>query len=129
MDDGSNTIKSFRDLRVWRSAFDLTIQIYKLTSSFPQHETYGLKSQMQRASVSVCSNIAEGFGRRSLREKDQFYSMANGSLTELENQIYIAKAVGYFNDKDTKQLIDMSTTTHKMLIALQKVNITKGESR
>jgi len=129
MDDGSNTIKSFRDLRVWRSAFDLTIQIYKLTSSFPQHETYGLKSQMQRASVSVCSNIAEGFGRRSLREKDQFYSMANGSLTELENQIYIAKAVGYFNDKDTKQLIDMSTTTHKMLIALQKVNKTKGESR
>ncbi len=129
MDDGSNTIKSFRDLRVWRSAFDLTIQIYKLTSSFPQHETYGLKSQMQRASVSVCSNIAEGFGRRSLREKDQFYSMANGSLTELENQIYIAKAVGYFNDKDTKQLIDMSTTTHKMLITLQKVNKTKGESR
>lgn len=129
MDNGANTVKSFRDLRVWRAAFDLSIQIYKLTSSFPQHETYGLKSQMQRASVSVCSNIAEGFGRRSLREKDQFYSMANGSLNELENQIYIAEAVGYFNDKDSKKLIDMASITHKMLITLQKVNKTKGESR
>ena len=114
--------KSFRDLRVWQSAYGLALEIYKVCSTFPKHEQYGLGSQMTRAAVSVCSNIAEGFGRRGAKEKDQFYSVANGSLTELENQLLIAHGVKYIS-KDTLQVAAAKcATTHKMLSTLQKVN-------
>ncbi len=84
---------------------------------------------MQRAAVSVCSNIAEGFGRRSYKEKDQFYAVANGSLIELKNQILIANGINYLTDQDRAKLYDICDQTHKMLASLQQVNRTKGESR
>ncbi len=114
--------KSFKDLRVWQSAYSLTIDIYKLCATFPQHEQFGLVSQMTRAAVSVCSNISEGFGRRTSKEKDQFYAIANGSLNELENQLLIAHGVGYMAKKDLLAIADKCATTHKMLSVLQKVN-------
>lgn len=119
-------IKSFKDLRVWQAAYKLAIQIYNLTKAFPLHERYGLSSQMSRSAVSVCSNIAEGFGRRSSREKDQFYSMANGSLTELENQLLIARGVGYVQERQFQTIAEQCSATHRMLATLQKVNFTKG---
>jgi len=127
MDDRNIKVRSFRDLRVWQSAYKLSIQIYKTTENFPKHEQYGLSSQMQRSSVSVCSNIAEGFGRRTFKEKDQFYAMANGSLTELENQILIAGGISYLNELDRNNLYEQCETTHKMLVTLQQVNRKKGE--
>lgn len=118
--------KSFRDLRVWQAAYDLAIDIYKLCGTFPKHEQYGLGSQMSRAAVSVCSNIAEGFGRRSSKEKDQFYGMANGSLTELENQLLIARGVHYINEDNFQKVAQKCALTHRMLATLQKVNQKKG---
>lgn len=81
---------------------------------------------MTRAAVSVCSNIAEGFGRRSSKEKDQFYGLANGSLTELENQLLIAHGVNYISKTTLKLVAGKCVATHKMLFALQKANVNGG---
>jgi len=113
-------IQSFTDLQVWREAHSLVLLIYKATKSFPKEETFGLISQMKRASVSVTSNIAEGFSRYSYKEKGQFYSMAHGSLTELQNQILIAKDVGYLDKEVFNQLSGQSITVHKLLNAFIK---------
>lgn len=119
-------VRTFRDLRVWQSAYDVSIMIYKMTATFPKHEQFGLSSQMQRSAVSVCSNIAEGFGRKGSKEKDQFYSMANGSLTELENQLLIAQGVGYIDKSELSDVYDTCEITHKMLVALQQANKQRG---
>lgn len=87
----STTIKSFKDLRVWQISESICLSVYQVTSAFPKEEVFGLISQMRRAAVSLPSNIAEGFGRRSAREKEQFYRHALGSLFELEAQIRISK--------------------------------------
>lgn len=118
--------RSFQDLRVWQAAYRLAIEVYNLCRAFPEHERYGLTSQMRRASISVCSNIAEGFGRRTIKEKDQFYGIANGSLTELENQLLIAKGVGYLLEVQFNKTSQKCLVTHRMLTVLQKVNRQKG---
>lgn len=115
-------VRSFRDLRVWQAAYGLAIEVYKICETFPKHEQYALSNQMCRAAVSVCSNIAEGFGRRGAKEKDQFYGMANGSLTELENQLLISGGVGYLQLAKQQALMSKCDAVHRMLIALQKVN-------
>ena len=84
-------IKSFKDLTTWQKAFDLALKVYDVTKRFPKEEQFGLSNQLRRASISVGSNIAEGFGRQSKREKDQFYAVAYGSLLEAESQLLIAK--------------------------------------
>lgn len=122
MEGGSKPVRSFRDLRVWQAAYGLSIAVYRVCATFPKHEQYGLVSQMQRAAISVCSNIAEGFGRRGIKEKDQFYAMANGSLTELENQLLIAQGVGYIDQTSFDTLYAQCESAHRMLVTLQKVN-------
>lgn len=87
------TTKSFRELIVWQKSKDLAVEIYKLTEKFPKSEIYGLASQMQRAAVSISSNIAEGYHRFSKKDKDRFLSIAYGSGSELESQIEIAKVL------------------------------------
>ena len=92
------TISRFEDLEVWRAAHQLTLGVYRLTESFPPKESYGLSLQMRRASVSVPSNIAEGFGRTGKREKIQFYNIAQGSLSELRYYCILAKDLGFLRD-------------------------------
>lgn len=121
--------RSFKDLRVWQEAYKLAILIYKTCEQFPVHEKYSLASQMTRAAVSVCSNIAEGFGRRTYKEKDQFYGMANGSLTELENQVLIVKGIGYITVEQALEIENICDITHKMLIKLIQSNKLKGAER
>jgi four helix bundle protein len=121
----TKSIRSFRDLRVWQESRKLAAGIYKVCDSFPKHEQYALTSQMTRAAISVCSNIAEGFGRRSAREKDQFYSMANGSLTELECQLIVASDIGYISISILNRIMSQCDTVHKMLFGLQKANSSK----
>jgi len=121
-------IKSFKDLKTWQAAYDLAIAVYRQCESFPRHEQYGLTSQMTRAAVSVCSNIAEGFGRRKSNDKGQFYTVANGSLTELENQLMIARGVGYINSAQYLDLARRCGLTHRMLNALQKINTEWGKN-
>ena len=117
------TISNFRDLLVWQKGHSLVLLIYKLTSNFPISEQFGITNQMRRAAVSITSNIAEGFSRRSLKEKIQFYYIAHGSLSELENQIQIAKDLGYLTETEYHELYSLFIETGKLLNSL--INKTK----
>src|SRR5690606_38341220 len=88
-------ITKFTDLVAWQKGHTLVIKIYKTTSDFPKQETYSLIDQMRRCGISITSNLAEGFNRQSTKEKIQFYYISLGSLTELQNQLLVAKDVGY----------------------------------
>src|SRR3989344_2032733 len=90
-------IGDFTDLIVWQKAHLLVLQIYKITRIFPSYEKFALVIQMQRAAVSITSNISEGFARRSKKEKLQFYYMALGSLSELRNQLLISRDLKYID--------------------------------
>ena len=83
----------------------MAVAVYKTTKSFPKEELFGITSQMRRAVVSVTSNIAEGFGRETYKDKSHFYQISLGSLLELENQIYIAKDVGYLKEEKFYEII------------------------
>jgi len=118
MNDGK--IKLFTDLVVWKEGHKLAVLIYQTTQKFPREEMYSLSDQMRRAAVSVTSNIAEGFGRQGYKEKIQFYYIAHGSLTELENQLLIAKDVGYLNDSDFKKIMTQANNAHALLVGFIK---------
>ncbi|MCK9351241.1 MAG: four helix bundle protein [Candidatus Paceibacterota bacterium] len=113
-------IKLFTDLIVWREGHKLAVLIYQMTRKFPREEMYSLSDQMRRASVSVTSNIAEGFGRQGFKEKIQFYYIAHGSLTELENQLFIAKDVGYLKDADFEKIMTQANNVHALLVGFIK---------
>jgi four helix bundle protein len=89
------SIKSYQDLKPWQFSIDFAEQIYCITESFPKHELYQLSSQMQRAAVSIPSNIAEGHARESSREFLHYLSIALGSLAELETQLVLAQRRAY----------------------------------
>jgi four helix bundle protein len=84
------TIKSFEELAVWKDARIFANKIYNLTKKFPNKEKYGLTSQITRAAVSVASNIAEGFDRYSKKDFIKFLIIARGSISEIQNGLYIA---------------------------------------
>lgn len=112
-------VKDFTDLLVWQKGHSLVVAIYKIVKVFPPYEQRGLADQMRRASVSVTSNIAEGFNRHGVKEKVQFYYLAAGSLTEIRNQIYIARDVGYILDQDSiGHLLNRTLEVEKMLFGL-----------
>lgn len=119
-----NKIKEFTDLKAWQEGHELVIIVYQITKNFPREELYSLVDQMRRAATSVTSNIAEGFGRQGMKEKIQFYYLAQGSLTELKNQLLIAKDVGYLKPDDFQKLVDQANNAHKLLQGL----ITKSKS-
>jgi four helix bundle protein len=115
---GGSKIESFTDLKAWQGGHDLVIEIYQATEGFPKREVYALTDQIHRSAVSVTSNIAEGFGRHSYSNRLRFYRMARGSLTELQNQLLIAKDVGYLEKNKFDELADQSTKVHKLLQGL-----------
>ncbi len=117
-------IKDFTDLKSWQEAHKLVLDIYKATRSFPKEETYSLTDQIRRAAVSISSNIAEGFGRQTYKEKVQFYYLAQGSLVEVKNQLFIAKDVGYLNPQSFATLMRQANIAHQLLQGL----ITKSKS-
>lgn len=121
MNDGeSQKILSFTDLNSWKYGHEFVLAIYKLTDTFPVKEQFSLSNQMRRAVVSITSNIAEGFSRKSAREKSQFYSIALGSLTEVQNQLIISKDVGYINIASFDEAVLLSITVSKLLNGLIK---------
>jgi four helix bundle protein len=87
--------KSFKDLIVWQKAHEFVIEIYTLTKIFPHEEKFGLVSQMRRAAVSIPANIAEGFVKRSIRDKSKFYNIAQGPLEELKYYLILSQDLGY----------------------------------
>jgi four helix bundle protein len=110
--------ESYRDLRVWQRAMELVVGVYAETRSFPRDELYGLVSQMRRAAVSVPSNIAEGKGRLTDRDRTHFYSQARGSVLELETQILIAQRLEYLSERRGDVLIEVSSEVGRMLSSL-----------
>ena len=108
-------IKAFTDLNAWREAHALVIAFYKLSQHFPKEEQFGLTSQMRRAAVSVSSNITEGFGRQTFKDKEHFYIMARGSLVELQSQLYVAKDVQYIKIDEFTDISDQATKVHAIL--------------
>lgn len=96
---------SFREMPVWQNAFNLSIDVFKLTSSLPRSEDYGLTSQLRRAANSIAANIAEGFGRNTSKDKNQFYIIARGSAFETQNHLLYGRDVGYFENESADNLI------------------------
>lgn len=90
---------SYREQFIWKRGIQLSVNCYKLTEHFPKSELYGLTSQIRRSAVSVPSNIAEGYGRKTKGEYVQFLHIALGSLRELDTQLIIAKEVGLTDAK------------------------------
>ena len=88
-------MQGHKDLVVWQKAMDIVITIYGLTRGFPKHETYGLASQIQRAAVSIPSNIAEGHALKQTQAYARHLAIASGSLAEVETQLEIASRLGY----------------------------------
>ena len=97
-----STIKSFEELIIWQEARKFANNIYNLTKKYPQEEMYSLTSQMRRAAVSVMSNIAEGFDRRTTKEFISFLIIARASVSEVQNDLYISLDLNYINNEDFK---------------------------
>jgi len=130
--DLANTkkITSFTQLDAWRESHALVLLTYKVTQSFPNEEMFGLTSQMRRATVSISSNIAEGFIRNTKRDKQQFYAIAKGSLTELQNQFIICRDLGYVSKEEFNNIAKRTVTTGKLLSGLIRSSNSKpGQSQ
>jgi four helix bundle protein len=111
-------MKTFRDLKVFQSAIELMVEVYRATESYPKREWYGLAAQMRNASCSVVSNIAEGQGRLTLGEWRQFLSQARGSLCELEAQLIASQRLTYLTDAQIAQIDRHRQQTSKLLVGL-----------
>jgi four helix bundle protein len=113
-------ITNFRELEVWKLGKDIVLDIYRTTALFPKEEVYGLVSQMRRASVSIPSNVAEGFNRFHNKEYRQLLYVALGSCAELETQVEITTDLQYLERKDRDRLIEKLDHETRMLRNLIK---------
>lgn len=113
-------IQSHRDLIVWQKAMDSSVQIYRIARQFPKQETYGLISQITRASVSVPANIAEGHARGTPKDFANFLAIAKGSLMETETYLMLAERLGYATKTDVSSAVSLITEVSKMLTSLRR---------
>ena len=120
MTETTNKISSYKDLLVWQKAITLVKEIYLLTKTLPDEEKFGLTSQMRRCSVSIPSNIAEGWGRNSTKSYIMFLKIARGSLLELETQTIICNELAYVSNEDYNKINSLIVEESKMLNALIK---------
>ena len=115
----SGEILDFKSLIIWRKAIAFAKEIYVVSRKFPKSEQFGLTSQLQRASVSISSNIAEGHSRQG-KEFANFLSIARGSLAEAESQLLLAIELEYINEKDTLTALGLASEIRRMSAALTK---------
>ena len=115
-----STLKSYRDLEVWKKSIDLVELIYRASKNFPLEERFGLTSQVRRAAVSVPSNIAEGAARTGTGEYLQSLSVASGSLAEVETQLMIANRLEMLAQETLTTLLHQSEEISKMLGGLKR---------
>lgn len=113
-------MKTFRDLFIWQKAMILVTHTYKATQKFPKEELFGLTSQVRRSSISMPSNIAEGYGRQSKKEFSRFVNIAIGSLFEFQTQIEIAKNINYLNENEFKKLYEETRELEAMIVSFSK---------
>jgi four helix bundle protein len=112
------TVKQYQDLIAWQKAMDLVEEVYKITKQFPREELYGLVSQLQRAAVSIPSNIAEGQSRGS-REFVRYLSVSHGSLSEVETQVLIAARLGYVKQEALARFHELAKETGRLIQGLR----------
>ncbi|MES2543510.1 MAG: four helix bundle protein [Bacteroidota bacterium] len=116
-------MNSYRDLIVWQKSMNLVTLIYKQTNKFPDDEKFGLTSQIKRSSVSIPSNIAEGYGRNYRKDYSRFLQISRGSLYECQTQLEIAVNLKFITIDDIKEINELSLEVEKMLNSLiKKIN-------
>ena len=113
-------LKNYKELKVWQKAYQLCLEVYKITRGFPSEEKFGLTSQMRRAAVSAPSNIAEGYGRKTTPEYIRSLYFAYGSNCELETQISLSGDLGYMKAQEKEMLQKNIEEVERMLKALIK---------
>ena len=118
MNEELSKVTSFTKLVAWQEGHQLVLLVYSLAKKFPKDEHFALSDQLRRAVVSITSNIAEGFSRGTYKDKAHFYYIALGSLTEAQNQLIIAKDVGYINEKEFVQTANKIDLVNKILRGL-----------
>jgi four helix bundle protein len=111
-------METHKDLRVWQQSIEMVTSIYLMTQSFPKEEMFGLVSQLRRASVSVPSNIAEGYARGTDKEKVHFLRISSGSLSEVETQLMLSLNLGYIDQEKYNELSETVTSVWKQLNSL-----------
>lgn len=112
-------ISRFEELIVWRKAKDLAVQVYRVTGTGVFAKDFGLRDQIQRAAVSVMSDIAEGFERHSRAEFRQFLSVARGSVAEVRSQLHLARELEYLDEPESQSLSSLCIEISSMLAALR----------
>lgn len=117
--------KSYRDLVVWQKGIELTKRIYELTKKFPTEERFGLISQLRRAAVSIPSNLAEDQARRTTGEFLQFISHAEGSVAEVDTQLFLAIELGFIADSEAAHCFNLVVDLRRMLNGLRRKLDTK----
>ena len=114
-------IKSYKDLLIWQKGIKIVCLVYQLVKSFPQEELYALSSQLKRASVSIPSNIAEGYGRNTDKSFSHFLDISRGSLFEIETQLLIANELGFITSKTLyTEILSQIEEESKMINAFSK---------
>ena len=113
-------LKNYKELKVWEKSYQLCLEIYRTSKKFPKHEIYGLISQIRRAALSIPSNIAEGYGRKTTPEYLRSLYIAYGSVCELETQILLSGDLGYLNEISLSKLQEKLGEVERMLKALIK---------
>jgi four helix bundle protein len=109
----------FKELKIWQKAIDLTVDVYRVTSALPKEEIYGLTSQMRKCAVSIPSNIAEGAGRNTKGEFNQFLGYSNGSSYELTTQLVVATRLNLLSDDACAPILSELESIQKMTYNLQ----------
>lgn len=110
----------YKELDVWKKSMDLSFLIYELTKEFPSEEKFGLISQMRRCSVSIASNIAEGAGRNTNGEFNQFLGITQGSAFELETQMLLSKRMGFISEKESLKISEEINSITNMIFKLKQ---------
>jgi four helix bundle protein len=113
-------LKNFKELKVWQKAYKLCLDLYKATADFPNEEKYGLSSQMRRAATSIPSNIAEGYGRKTIPDYVRCLYIAYGSTCELETQTLLSGDLNYVDNTKQNILLEKIKEVERMLMALIK---------
>jgi len=111
---------AYKDLIVWQKAMEAAREVYRLAPRLPREETYGMRSQITRAAVSIPANIAEGWARESEREKAHFLAIAQGSLAESETLLTLCEQVGWFPEQETQKLRGLWDEVGRMLTTLRR---------
>ena len=113
-------LKNYKDLKVWQKSYQLCLEIYRITAKFPKDERYGLTSQIRRAVVSIPSNIAEGYGRKTTLDYVRMLYISYGSVCELETQVLLAGDLNFIEQGEWGKLEKDIAEIERMLKALIK---------